>query len=255
MRIEELVNKHYTELNENDILIWKYILSHREVCENLSIDELASRCFISRTTVMRFAQKIGLSGYAELKLYLKLDRNLDKETQIGFDLFYDRYNQFMLSLKEKNMTKAIELISNAENLYVYGTGIVQNSVASEMKREFLEVGKLINVLRSFQELSVFEKYIDSGDVVILISFSGENQRAIDFAKKLKAKNVAILTITSHKENTLSHLADESFYIEIPQIENPLGSHHDGFAGFFLLIDFLLIKYIEYYGRKRTHEAE
>lgn len=255
MKIDELVNKHYAELNENDIHIWNYIFEHREVCERLSIDELAARCFISRTTVMRFAQKLGLSGYAELKLYLKLDRDLDKEKQIGFDLFYDRYNQFMLSLKEKNMTKAIELISNAENLYVYGTGIVQNSVASEMKREFLEVGKLINVLRSFQELSVFEQQIHEGDVVILISFSGENKRAIDFAKKLKVKNAAILTITSYKENTLSHLADESFYIEIPRIENSFGSYHDGLAGFFLLIDFLLIKYIEYHEREKTHEAE
>lgn len=255
MRIEELVNKHYEELNENDIHIWQYILGHREECEKLSIDELASRCYVSRTTVMRFAQRIGLRGYAELKLYLKMDRHTDQEMQVGFQLFYNRYNRFMLSLKEKNMTKAIELIANAENLYVFGTGIVQNSVASELKRQFLEVGKLINVLRSFQELSVFEQYINVGDVVILISFSGENKRAIDFAKKLKAKNVSILSITSSKENTLAHLAEESFYIETPQMENPMGSHHDGFAGFFLLIDFMLIKYIEYHERRRSHETE
>ena len=154
MRIEELINAHYDELNENDIHIWQYIMTHRKECENLSIEELASQCFVSRTTVMRFAQKIGLRGYAELKLYLKMDRQADKEKQTGFDLFYNKYNQFMLSLKEKNMKNAIEMISGANNLYVYGTGIVQNSVASEMKREFLEVGKLINVLRSFQELSV-----------------------------------------------------------------------------------------------------
>lgn len=255
MSIEELVNKHYNELNENDIHIWQYIFNHRDVCEKLSIDELASRCYVSRSTVMRFAQKIGLRGYGELKLYLKMDRHTDQEQQVGFDLFYDRYNRFMLSLKEKNMTRVIELIANAENLYVFGTGIVQNSVASELKRQFLEVGKLINVLRSFQELSVFEKYIHEGDVVILISFSGENKRAIDFAKKLKAKNVSIISITSYKENTLSHLADESFYIETPQMENPLGSHHDGFAGFFLLIDFVLIKYMEYHERRKNHETE
>lgn len=255
MRIEELINAHYDELNENDIHIWQYIMTHRKECENLSIEELASQCFVSRTTVMRFAQKIGLRGYAELKLYLKMDRQADKEKQPGFDLFYNKYNQFMLSLKEKNMKNAIEMISGANNLYVYGTGIVQNSVASEMKREFLEVGKLINVLRSFQELSVFEKYIKEGDLVILISFSGENKRAIDFAKGLKAKNVSIMTITSCKENSLSHLADEAFYIEAPQMENPLGNYHDGLAGYFLLIDFMLVKYIEYHERRKAHETE
>lgn len=255
MRIEELVNKHYDELNENDIHIWQYILKYRHECENLSIDELASQCYVSRTTVMRFAQRLGLKGYAELKWYLKMDRHVDKRKQTGFDLFYNRYNQFMLSLKEKNMTKAIEMISNAENLYVYGTGIVQNSVASEMKREFLEVGKLINVLRSFHELSAFEKHIKEQDVIILISFSGENKRAIDFAKKLKAKKVSIITITSYKENTLSHLADESFYIDAPQIHNPLGSNHDGLAGFFLLIDLMLVKYIEYHEGEKENEIK
>ncbi|MBR5583693.1 MAG: MurR/RpiR family transcriptional regulator, partial [Lachnospiraceae bacterium] len=56
MKIEELVNSHYDMLNENDIHIWEYILSHRKECENLTIEELASRCYVSRTTVMRFAQ-------------------------------------------------------------------------------------------------------------------------------------------------------------------------------------------------------
>lgn len=255
MRIEELINAHYNELNENDIHIWQYIMTHRKECERLSIEELASRCYVSRTTVMRFAQRIGLRGYAELKFYLKMDSQSDKAEQIGVEHFYNRYNRFLLSLKEKNMTKAIEMISNANNLYVYGTGIVQNSAASELKRVFLEVGKLINVLRSFQDLSVFEKHINEGDGVILISFSGENKRAIDFAKKLRAKNVAIIAITSYKENTLSHLADEAFYIDAPQMKNPWGSNHDGLAGFFLLIDFLVVKYIEYHERRDHDEIK
>lgn len=255
MKIEELVNTHYDKLTENDIHIWQYIATHRKECEDLSIDELASRCYVSRTTVMRFAKRIGLHGYAELKLYLKMNRRTDNEKQKGFDLFYNRYNHFMLSLKEKDMTKAIEMISSANNLYVYGTGIVQNSAASELKREFLEVGKLINVLQSFHELSVFEKNIYEGDLVIIISFSGEHKRAIDFAKKLKWKNVSIITLTSFKENTLSHLADEAFYIEAPQIENPMGSNHDGLAGFFLLIDFMLVKYIEYHERRKDDESQ
>ena len=104
MRIEELVNTHYDKLTENDIHIWQYIATHRKECEDLSIDELASRCYVSRTTVMRFAKRIGLHGYAELKLYLKMNRRTDNEKQKGFDLFYNRYNYFMLLLKEKTNT-------------------------------------------------------------------------------------------------------------------------------------------------------
>lgn len=250
MKIQELVNRHYDKLNENDIHIWEYIQSHKKECENLTIDELASRCYVSRTTVMRFAQRIGLKGYAELKSYLRMSNRQDAQEQMGFEMFYNRYVKFMESLKEQNMTKALEMISNANRLYVYGTGIVQSSAASEMKRVFLEEGKLFYVIHNRNELSVFEKNIYQGDLVTIISFSGENKRAIEFAKKLKAKNVSILSITSRKSNTLSRLADESFYVDAPRMINTQGGLHDGLAGFFLFIDLMMVKYIEYNGGKQ-----
>lgn len=247
MKLEELVNRRYDMLSENDIHIWEYIFAHRKECENLSIDELASRCYVSRTTIMRFAQKIGLKGYADLKSYLRMDSKIDVQEQSGFEMFYKEYALFMNNLKEQDMTKALELISNANRLYVYGTGIVQNSAASEMKRVFLEEGKLFNVIQERHELSVFEKNIFQGDIVVIISFSGENERAIDFARKLKTKNVSIISITSVKSNTLSRMADEAFYVEAPRMINTVGGLHDGLAGFFLLIDFMMVKYIEYHG--------
>ena len=178
-----------------------------------------------------------------------MDNRLDAQEQSGFEMFYNRYASFMKTLKEQDMTNALELISKANRLYVYGTGIVQSSAASEMKRVFLEEKKLFNVIQTRHELSVFEKNIYQGDLVVIISVSGENQRALDFARKLKAKNVSLLSITSTKSNSLSRLADEAFYVDAPRMLNTVGGPHDGLAGFFLLIDFLMVKYIEYHGRK------
>ena len=73
MQLDELVNEHYRRLNENDLYIWNYISSHRKECEKLAIDQLAFRCNVSRTTILRFAQKISLKGYGELKVLLKMD--------------------------------------------------------------------------------------------------------------------------------------------------------------------------------------
>ena len=78
MRLEELVNKHYDKLNHSDLYIWKYIFNHKKDCCNLTIDELANRCNVSRTTILRFAQKLSLKGYSELKIYLKWESE-DKE--------------------------------------------------------------------------------------------------------------------------------------------------------------------------------
>ena len=69
MKLAELVNQHYKELSSNDLYIWDYIQAHRKECQNLSIVELAQRCHVSKTTILRFAQKLSLKGYSELKVY------------------------------------------------------------------------------------------------------------------------------------------------------------------------------------------
>lgn len=54
MKLEELVNRNYQQLNDNDLYIWNYIIHHRKECERLSIDELALRCSVSRSTILRY---------------------------------------------------------------------------------------------------------------------------------------------------------------------------------------------------------
>ena len=83
MKLETLVYDNYKSLNENDKYIWKYILNNKKECENMSIQDLAANCNVSHTTILRFAQKLGLNGYSELKFYLKLENKkkyvFDKE--------------------------------------------------------------------------------------------------------------------------------------------------------------------------------
>lgn len=249
MRLEELVNKNYQQLNDNDLYIWQYISTHKKECEKLSIDELANRCHVSRTTILRFSKRLGLKGYAELKVYLRIDNQLYKNKQTGLELVYKTYLDYMNEIKEKDLTKIIQMIDQAHNAYVYGTGSIQNNVASELKRSFLEVGKLFFNIQSMNETYAFVDIIDSLDIMIMISYSGENAQIIDFAKKLKAKSVPIIAITATKNNTLSHLADESLYVEVPSILNPVGPRHEGLVNYFILIDFILVKYIDYQERK------
>ena len=76
MKLEELVNRNYQQLNDNDLYIWNYIIHHRKECERLSIDELALRCSVSRSTILRFSKRLGLKGYAEFKVFLRIDNQI-----------------------------------------------------------------------------------------------------------------------------------------------------------------------------------
>lgn len=247
MHLEELVSRHYLDLKENDHYVWSYISTHKKECENLSIEVLAKRCHVSRTTILRFAKRLGLKGYAELKVYIRFMNEQAHKEQKGIDLAYTTYQSYMDMLKRKDLSNVLQIIAKAKKCYIYGTGNVQNTVGREIKRLFLEVGTLFFVIRSMNETRAFVNILNKEDMIILISHSGENHSIIEFAKQLKTKGVPIITITATKNNTLSHLADEALYVDCPNLVNPIGPRHEGLVNYFILVEFLLIRYMESHG--------
>ena len=73
MSLEALVNQNYKHFSESDRAVWTYLSAHRKECEDMAIKKMADRCCVSRSAVMSFAQRLGFKGFAELKLYLKMD--------------------------------------------------------------------------------------------------------------------------------------------------------------------------------------
>lgn len=245
MHLEELVSKQYSSLKENDLHVWSYIMTHKKECEHLSIDTLAKKCHVSRTTILRFAKRLGLKGYAELKVYIRMMNEQVHTEEKGIQQAYTMYHSYMEMLMGKDLSTIVQYIDQAKNCYVYGTGNVQNTVAREIKRLFLEVGKLFFVIRSMNETASFVKLIDQEDVMIFISYSGENQGLLEFAKQLKTKGVKIISICATKNNSLSHFTDEALYVDCPNLMNPLGPRHEGLVNYFILVEFLLLRFIEY----------
>ena len=71
MHLEQLIEQNYHKLNESDLYIWNHIRTHPDECRDISIDALSEACCVSHTTILRFAKKLGLSGFSELKVILK----------------------------------------------------------------------------------------------------------------------------------------------------------------------------------------
>ena len=64
MTLDELVESHYDELNENDLYIWQYIFHHKTECQKMSIQQLLMPAMFLITSIIRFTKKIGLDGYS-----------------------------------------------------------------------------------------------------------------------------------------------------------------------------------------------
>lgn len=71
MRFTDLVNEHYADLNETELLMCNYIMENIDIIPTMSTLEFARNSFSSKSSVIRFSQKLGFTGFTELRNFIK----------------------------------------------------------------------------------------------------------------------------------------------------------------------------------------
>lgn len=244
MRLEELVNKYHNNLNSNDIYIWQFILKHKDVCFKYTIDEFADHCNVSKTTLFRFAKKLSLNGFSELKSRLKLEHD-EKEEIVSVDYLEtvcECYHKLIDDMKKKDYSSIFQLIENADRVFIYGSGNAQKAVADEIKRIFLSIKKCFYVMSGYDTTNSLVHIATEKDLMIIISLSGESPSVVNMAKKLKLKNVPVISITRLKNNELSLLSNESLYINTTSLNIDSVLNYETTTPYFILIEILFLKY-------------
>lgn len=254
MKIDVLVNQNYERFSDSDCAVWKYMDTHRAECEAISIDAMAKRCCVSRTAVMRFAQKLGFHGFAELKVYLKMD-NKKTEASDRIDQVCASYQRVLDSIRDKNCDALFDALECARHVYVYGEGMIQMSIKREFKRIFLSAGCMFYDVPSGQEMEDLLPMVTNQDFCMLISVSGENSRMVNIAQQLRVRGADLMSITKNRENSLAHLCEHHLYVEAgDQMETPIHWLYESTTSYFILIDILFLKYLDYKNRKEREDA-
>lgn len=245
--LEELVEKNYDNLNENDLYIWQYIYHHKRECQKMSIQDLARACNVSHTSIIRFAKKLGLDGYSELKVHLKwgLENKSNFDSHVTTSVAKELKDTINM-LETGDFDNILRLIDEAKRIFVYGSGQVQDHAAQEFKREFAYRRKIMHVIEGHSEIDTTLHYVNTSDLFILISLSGDNETVVTLAKTLRRLNVKTIGIALDTNNLLSKYCDEFIGFKTT-------SFHTGFidvrynctAHFFLIVDLLFIRYLEY----------
>lgn len=67
--IESLYNENYSKMSENELYIFDYVMKNIAPISRISITDLSKELAVSKSTISRFTQKIGFSGFSEFKFY------------------------------------------------------------------------------------------------------------------------------------------------------------------------------------------
>ncbi|WP_312476691.1 MurR/RpiR family transcriptional regulator [Neobacillus sp.] len=248
MKLEELVNKYYDHLNQNDFYILKYILNNQDTCYKLGINELAGRCNISRSSILRMTQKIGFSGYSEFKMFLKWQNEANKDDKQSEDFvnsLVTDVNETIKYIHAKDMTDICALIDKAERIFVYGTGTAQSHCAKELHRMFLSMYRYLQVITAQAEWAMISADINEKDLIIIYSLSGDTPMLFPTLKMFVAKGVSVISITNLKNNRLASMTPHNLYASSSQIHLSNSIIDNSFTPFFLISEALFRNYVNY----------
>ena len=247
MRLEDLIEQNYHKLSENELYIWEYIRQHPAECRSISIDQLAAACNISHTTILRFARKLGLKGFSELKVVLKWQEPSDGSVfpRDTIERTVQDYRQTLEYISTVELSDLFSLIDRAGKTYVYGSGSVQQLAAIDLKQKFFTANKLLHVIEGEEEMRQLLERINEGDLVFLISLSGDNDFVNQAAEQVKRRGGVVASICRIQSNRLIYLSDINLPYSTHQID--LGGEMEYWPSnlLFQINEFLILRYLQY----------
>lgn len=242
----EAVNKNYDKLNASDRQSLAVIMDHADLIGDLSIEELAKLCNTSKSTILRLTQKLEFSGYSEFKSYMKWETKKTMSTDL--QSHYQNIKQdFLTTCQQMESSQEVESIASyiatSRNVVVYGTGQAQRYCAMELQRMFMEVNRYVYYVGASDEFRMLAKDLNSDDLVIVLSLSGNIEKVKDTLQLLKMKGVKTASITNFQSNELAHMCSLNLYAVSTPIQLAEHLYHNSFMNYLNVIEYIFLAYL------------
>ena len=247
--MQERINNAYNKLTSTDFSILNYLIAHKEKIQNQSIHEIADDVFVSSTSIVRLAKKLGFSGFSEMKYSMKSETDDNSEEFKSSIALLEQDIQDTLNLiSEQNLQPICRQIKSANRVFCYGTDWGEKFSVSYLARNFLACNIFIHQFPSVTEFLWTLDQITEDDLVIIISFSGNNEDLKRLLPLLKVKNVPVFSITPLSGNFLSSEATFRLYYKSTKLDitKTNETEYNFYSSLNVLIDFLFRYYHDHY---------
>ena len=214
------------KLTTKEKKISKYILQHLDKIVYMNTYQIADKCKVSQASVVRFAKKLGYSGFPEFKISFGRDMGRrDVEEKINFiyediqetdeldDLIkkiaYANSNiiQDTYSILDTNTVKeAVEIIKNARKIFILGAGY-SGIVAKDFHYKLGELGMNSICEADYHIQLASISTLNENDVVFVISQGGKTVDIYNLVKEAKKRKAKIISVTQMSSNPIRDLAD------------------------------------------------
>ena len=207
----------YDQLFDAEKKIAKFILNNPKKVVDMTVSELAEISDVSIASVSRFCRKVGLKGFAQLKISLAQELvDTHKSGEVSNDISVDNIPQSLQNILANKITELkqtvnlintdefkeiLEGIRDASRVQVIAVGNTI-PVAIDAAFKFNELGIPTTAGTIWETQLSYSFTLGKGDVLIAISNSGESDKVLEAVKIANNNKAMTIGITNSPRSAI-----------------------------------------------------
>jgi RpiR family glv operon transcriptional regulator len=231
-----IINNNKSLLTKSDQVICEFLLEKQQLIPQMTLLDLAQETYSSKSNVLRLLKKIGFSGFTDFRYYLLALGNNNNGNASLINIS-ERIGSFNL----ENITPHFsELISQADNIYLFATGQDQQIQAKNLANYLLKIGVISTFVPLNTNAELTNNIISSikqTDLIIIFSSKGNNETLKSYFKDFSKEKFHIITFTAFKNGWIQEKAEIPISLEIQQFQDSILPYQSGMMH--LLLNFLV----------------
>lgn len=196
---------HGLALTETETAILQWLEAHPAEGAYMNLSGLCEALYTSNATIVRFCQKLGLSGFNDFKYQLRKELRRTETEFFCADEYIDygtaRFKDTIAALDIRQLEEIAGLLTSARPLYIYGTNL------SALPARYLQI-----VLNSLDYPSILIEWKDllkalapnvhEDAILFVISAKGRSDYYLPVFQEAKARNLTTVLLTCSKDSPL-----------------------------------------------------
>ena len=118
-----LENAKSLDLSENEKELLYYLENSCKEVVSMTLSQLAKATYMSNASIMRFCNKLGLSGFNELKYELKQSMHQEIDYQMIIEKPLSRFLDNLKNLNYEIIEEVVDLLCSPQPIYVVGRSL------------------------------------------------------------------------------------------------------------------------------------
>ncbi|MCF0114907.1 MAG: MurR/RpiR family transcriptional regulator [Erysipelotrichaceae bacterium] len=210
-----LQNINTLDLTPNEVIIYEYMIENELKIPHMSLEQLANATYLSTASIVRFAQKLGYTGYNQFKYAYKQHMNIADNELISF--FPEQQAIMRDSLEcvdEAMINKVCDLIETCDSIYIYGRNM--SSIPADCLYHYLQTFDIPCIYIDWVDFIMsLSTTLKENSLLILFTNYADAETYKPTIEQFRKRNTRIVLISSTPADS-SLIAPEDLFILAPE---------------------------------------